>query len=147
MANSPLNFQDIHWLMEILQNIDVGIVVLDRQHKVQLWNNFMEGHSGISPQKAQEKEIFELFPDLHKEWFLRKTDPVFELRTRAFVSWPHHPYLFKFPNYRPITGQSDCMYQNVTIFPIEDTMSRVNNICLIIYDVTDTVLCNLDIKQ
>ena len=60
--------KDIHWLMDILQNIDVGLVVLDRNYEVQLWNAFMEGHSGVSPQLAKGKNLFSLFPDLDETW-------------------------------------------------------------------------------
>lgn len=139
MTKHQLNFQDIHWLMEILQNLDVGLVVLDRDYNVQLWNNFMEGHSGIGPQKAQDKSIFDLFPEVDMNWFKRKTDPVFELRTRAFTSWQQRPYLFQFNNYRPVTGQTKHMLQNTTIFPLEDMTKKVNNICIIVYDVTESV--------
>lgn len=136
MTKNQLKFDDIHWLMEILQNIDVGIVVLDRNYKIQLWNNFMEGHSGLSPQKVQEEVIFNVFPEINEDRFKRKTDPVFELRTRAFTSSLQQPYLFKFKNYRPVTGQTQHMLQDITIFPIEDTNRQVNNICIIINDVT-----------
>ncbi len=42
MSDAPTEF---HWLMEILQTIDVGLVVLDRNYRVKLWNSFMENHS------------------------------------------------------------------------------------------------------
>ncbi len=139
MTNNQLNFHDIHWLMEILQNVDVGLVVLDRDYKIQLWNNFMEGHSGLSPQKVQEEVIFNVFPEIDVNRFKRKTDPVFELRTRAFTSWQQQPYLFKFNNYRPVTGLTQHMLQDITIFPIEDITRQVNNICIIVNDATKSV--------
>lgn len=147
MIKNQLDFQDIHWLMEILQNLDVGLVVLDRDYKVQLWNNFMEGHSGIGPQKAQEKSIFQLFPDIDSNWFKRKTDPVFELHTRAFITWEQRPYLFKFDNYRPVTGQTKYMLQNITIFPLESMTKTVNSICIIVYDVTESAAKQFSQKQ
>lgn len=136
MPKHQLNYQDVHWLMEILQNIDVGLVVLDRDYKVQLWNNFMQGHSGLSPDSVQDKDIFSLFPEIHQDRFKRKCDPVFELRTRAFSTSEQQPYLFKFNNYRPVTGQTQYMLQDITIFPLEDTHRQVNNICIIVKDVT-----------
>ena len=85
MTNEQIHLGDIHWLMEILQNIDVGLVVLDQQYNIQLWNAFMESHSGISPQKARGQNLFQLFPDIPQDWLQRKTEPVFQLRTRAFI--------------------------------------------------------------
>ena len=41
--------QEFHWMMDMLQTVDVGIVVLDRNFTVQVWNGFMESHSGLLP--------------------------------------------------------------------------------------------------
>lgn len=135
---SQIEIHDIHWLMDILQNIDVGLVVLNKQHEIQLWNGFMENYSGISPQKAQGQTLFELFPDINERWLKQKTNPVFQLHTHAFTVWEERPYLFRFKNYRPITGQSDFMYQNISIFPLKNIKQEVDHICMIVYDVTAT---------
>ena len=58
MAANSDGIHDIHWLMDILQNIDVGLVVLDKNYDVQLWNAFMEDHSGLSPQRAKGRNLF-----------------------------------------------------------------------------------------
>ena len=36
---------EFHWMMDMLQTVDVGIVVLDKSFSVQVWNGFMESHS------------------------------------------------------------------------------------------------------
>ena len=41
-----MEIREFHWLMNIVQNLDVGLVVLDKEYKVQVWNGFMESHSG-----------------------------------------------------------------------------------------------------
>jgi hypothetical protein len=53
------------------------------------------------------------------------------------MTWEQRPYLFKFPNYRPITGSEDYMYQNLTLSPLASATGEVENICMMIYDVTD----------
>lgn len=128
---------EMHWLMDMVQTVDVGIVVLDRECKIHIWNGFMESHSGLLPSQVRNKSLFEIFPYISKEWFLRKTRPVFELRTRAFMTWEQRPYLFKFPNYRPITGSEDFMYQNITLSALTSTTGQVEHICMMIYDMTD----------
>ena len=128
---------DIHWLMDILQNIDVGLVVLDGEYRIQLWNGFMESHSGLSPQVAKGENLFQLFPDIPETWFRKKCEPVFQLKTRTFTIWEQRPYLFHFKNYRPITGRATFMYQNTAIIPLESISRTIDHICLIIYDVTD----------
>lgn len=128
---------EFHWMMDMLQNIDVGLVVLDRSNQVQLWNSFMENHSGILAKKAKDNVLFELFPDIPVDWFKHKVDSVFQLKTRVFSIWEQRDYLFKFKNYRPITGTADFMYQNISIIPLTSTNGNVNHICIIVYDVTD----------
>lgn len=147
MTDSNIEFGDIHWLMDILQNIDVGLVVLDRQYNIQLWNGFMESHSGLSPQKAKGENLFELFNEIPKDWFMKKAEPVYQLKTRTFTIWEQRPYLFRFKNYRPITGRASVMYQNTSIIPLESINRSVDHICVIIYDVTDIAVSREDVQS
>jgi diguanylate cyclase (GGDEF)-like protein len=128
---------EFHWLMDMLQTIDVGLVVLDRKYRVQAWNSFMENHSGKPPHQVREKVLFDVFPEISEDWFLRKTKAVFLLQNRTFTTWAQRPYLFRFRNYRPITGTEPYMYQNITISPLISASGSVDHICIIIYDVTD----------
>ncbi|MCP5161976.1 MAG: diguanylate cyclase [Hahellaceae bacterium] len=137
MAQNHVDIKEFHWLMDMLQTIDVGLVVLDRNYHIQVWNSFMENHSGKPPHLVKDKELFSVFPDLSKDWFRHKSETVFLLRNRAFMTWEQRPYLFKFKNYRPITGTEAFMYQNITISPLVSANGEVNHICIIIYDVTD----------
>lgn len=147
MAHPQLNLEDVHRLLDILHNIDVGLVMLDQDYKIQLWNNFMESHSGLGPQKVMGQSIFELFPYIDETWFKQKVAPVFQLRSRAFTAWQQRPYVFRFNNTRPITGRTELMFQNVSFIPLEDATHQVNNICLIVYDVTEVALRELALAQ
>ncbi|MES2823756.1 MAG: diguanylate cyclase [Pseudomonadota bacterium] len=133
-------FEDVHWLMDILQNIDAGLVVMDKNYKIELWNSFMQNHSGISPEDVLNRSIFTVFPELPEAWFKHKAQSVFVLQNATFTTWEQRPYLFRFPHYRPITGSAEHMYQNSTIIPLPDPKGLVEHICLIVYDVTDTAV-------
>ncbi len=132
--------EEFHWLMDVLQSIDVGLVVLNRDYEVELWNSFMQNHSAMRPETVMGKTIFSLFDELPEKWFKRKVQSVFTLHNSAFTTWEQRPYLFRFKNYRPITGMAPYMYQNCTIIPLLGTRGEVEHICLIIYDVTDTAV-------
>ena len=147
MANASTEFAEMHWLMDVLQSIDVGLVILDRDYKIQLWNGFMENHSGLRPDQVHDKPLFESFNDIPETWFRQKAEPVFELKTRTFTIWEQRPYLFKFKNYRPITGRASTMYQNSSIIPLESIDGSVKHICLIIYDVTDIAVNRVELKS
>jgi diguanylate cyclase len=148
-TNTEFNkfFEDVHWLMDILQNIDVGLVVMDRNYNVELWNSFMQNHSGKSPDSVLKHNIFSVFPELSETWFKHKAKSVFVLQNATFTTWEQRPYLFRFPHYRPITGSAEYMYQNSTIIPLADARGVVEHICLIVYDVTDTAINKIAQQQ
>ncbi|MBX9753916.1 MAG: diguanylate cyclase, partial [Pseudomonadaceae bacterium] len=112
-----LDFNEFHRLLAILQSIDVGVVLLDRQYQVKTWNTFMENRSGRLPSEVYQQSIFSIFPELEEDWFRHKVESVVTLGTPAFTIWEQRPYLVRFKNYQPITGQEEFMYQNTTILP------------------------------
>jgi diguanylate cyclase (GGDEF)-like protein len=147
MSLETEQINELHWLMEMLHTIDVGLVVLDRQYKVQIWNGFMENHSGLLPREVKDKELFPLFDEIPKDWFKRKAESVFLLKNKAFTIWEQRPYLFKFQNYRPITGSAEYMYQNTTFIPLLSSTGLVTHLCLLIYDVTDNAINKQELEK
>jgi diguanylate cyclase (GGDEF)-like protein len=135
-----VDLNEFHWLLAIVQSIDVGVVVLDRNYKVEVWNTFMENRSGRLPSEAYEQSFFSLFPEVDEEWFRHKVDGVVTLGTPSFTIWEQRPYLVRFKNYQPVTGQEEFMYQNTTLLPLRATNGEIAHICLIIYDVTNVAL-------
>ncbi|WP_434624098.1 diguanylate cyclase [Pseudomonas sp. Z1-29] len=135
--SESIDLNEFHWLLAIVQSIDVGVVVLDREYRVQVWNTFMENRSGVQPKDAQNRNFFSLFPEIDRPWFSRKVESVATLGTPAFTVWEQRPYLMRFKSYQPITGQEEFMYQNTTLLPLRSPDNRINHICLVIYDVTD----------
>jgi len=137
MAFDSDNVDAFHWLADMIETVEVGLVVLDLDFRVQAWNGFMENHSGITATQIRGQQIFTAFPDIPKAWLTRKVDAVTTLNTRAFTSWEQRPYLFRFRNARPITGTEEFMYQNLTISPLTNSTGKVDKVCLLIYDVTE----------
>ena len=124
----------------IVDRIEVGILVVDREFRIQVWNQFMERHSGLLAEQVLGKNLFDTFPELPKPWLLRKINSVFVLKNFAFTSWEQRPYLFRFAHHRPITGGIDYMQQNSTIMPMQDETGEVNAVCISLFDVTDTAI-------
>lgn len=146
MADDLSAINELHWLIDMVQTIEVGLVVLDRDYNIQLWNGFMENHSGVSPNSIKGKNVFEQFEGLPEKWLKHKMESVFQLNNRAFISWEQRPFVFQFKNYRPITGRADFMYQNVTILPLSSLNGEVTHLSMIVYDVTDVAVNKLQLK-
>jgi len=141
------DIKDFHWIIDMLSSIDVGITAIDRDYSIQTWNNFMHNHSGFSFDQVYGKNIFEIFPEVPQDWFTRKVESVFLLQNQAFSTWKQRPYLFKFKDYRPISGTSEFMYQNVTFIPLVSPDTSVNHVGLNIFDVTDIAVSELNLEK
>ncbi|OFE12079.1 diguanylate cyclase [Pseudohongiella acticola] len=141
------DMDSLHQVMQLLQTLDNGLVLLDADYNVQMWNSFMENHSGIAISDARGKNLFDLFPDLPKTWLRRKIDSAFSLQSRAFCTWEEHPRLFNFKSTRPLTGRSAMMYQNITLIPLTGLNGAINSVCLLVYDVTEIATRKQDLES
>lgn len=147
MSGQIEQLNELHWMMEMLHNIEVGLVVIDRDYTIQIWNGFMENHSGLLPRYVKGKSVFELFDEIPEDWFRRKAESVFLLKNKAFTIWEQRPYVFKFNNYRPITGTAEFMYQNTTFIPLISSTGEVTHLCLLVYDVTDNATHKKELEK
>ncbi len=131
---------DLKLLGFIVERLEVGILAIDPQFRVVLWNRFMETHSGRDLDSMRGQCLFESFPELPERWLRRKIESVFELGNYSFTSWEQRPYLFRFQHNRPITGGVDAMRQNCTFLPLRDASGVVRLVVLTLSDYTDTAL-------
>jgi len=137
---------DFRWLMDVVHNVDVGLVMLDKDYNITLWNSFMQNHSNQVAEDVIGSNLFKVFAEVDEIWFRRKADSVYLLKNSAFTTWEQRPYLFKFENYRPITGKAEFMYQNSTFIPIQSLTGETDGICLIVYDVTEQAINNIELE-
>ena len=84
-AHNINEIDELHWTLGLIQNLEVGLVVVDRAGSIKLWNGFMENHSGVAAQKVAGGEIFKKFPELPARWLQQKLESVFLLRNPAYV--------------------------------------------------------------
>ncbi len=137
----------MHWQHDLLSSIEVGIVVMDKDFQIEVWNQFMENHADLRPSEVMGKSLFSLFPEIEENWLRSKAEPVFNLRTPVFIIWEQRPYLFQFGTNRPITSDATYMFQNVTMFPLASPTGEVSKLCMLVYDVTDQALGKLRVER
>src|SRR5262245_44483119 len=102
----------------VASRIEVGILAVDLEMKVVVWNRFLEAHSGKEAAEVVGRSLFESFPELPRAWLERKIKSVAVLKNFSFTSWRQRPYLFRFRHHRPITGGIDVMRQDCTFLPV-----------------------------
>nr|WP_086937947.1 PAS domain-containing protein [Thaumasiovibrio occultus] len=140
MQEMPIDFMQLQWVVDIVQNIDAGIIVVNKEGEIHMWNGFMTHQTGKQASEVLHRSLYEVFPEIDREWFDAKARPVFSLGCRSFITWQQRPYLFRCRNVRPITQQAEHMYQNVTLAPIKGTTGKIEHMSLFIQDVTNEAI-------
>jgi len=134
-------------LQAVLQNINLGVLLLDCECRVVFWNDFMVLNSGKDGAEVRGQLLYEAFPELPRLWLQKKVDAVFALQNLAFTSWQQRPHLFNFSGSRPITGQAAAMYQNCTFSPVLDAGGSVKYVCLTVADASETASQHLQLER
>lgn len=140
-------FRDLHWLLDIIQSTDIGIVVLDKDFNVEIFNRFMQVHSDISAEEIIGRSIFDIFPYLDDEWFIRRVSSVFELGIPIYTTFKQRDSVFEFPLKLPIHHANDHMFQNTTFVPLRSSSDQVEKVGVIIYDETDMAINQAKLEQ
>ncbi|MDR9826061.1 diguanylate cyclase [Vibrio sp. FNV 38] len=138
MSGITLDIKEFHWMTQILDTMDSGLVVLDLDNNVMVWNNFMQSYSGISTQSILGKNLFDGYANLPKAWLEAKIANATILETRCFSSWENRPYLFAFKNFSPASHGSQHMYQDVVFTPLKSLCGGVSHIAIQVNDVSET---------
>lgn len=120
----------------ISDKLNTGIVLIDLNLNIVVWNRFLEVNAHKSPEQVIGHSILSIFPELPQRWFERKIAGVVQLNSPSFCSWEQRHHLFELPHTRPITTGSKFMAQNCTFIPIENK-GIVEYIGILIEDVTD----------
>ncbi|AVW99092.1 diguanylate cyclase [Vibrio vulnificus] len=146
-SDLTLNIADFHWVTQILDTMDSGLVVIDRSYNVCVWNSFMQSYSGVMSQTILGKNLFEFFSDLPRTWLETKVNTAAILETRSFSSWENRPYLFKFHNFSPVSNGSTYMYQDIVITPLRSLCGDVSHVAIQINDVSEIARSKTHLKE
>ena len=146
MSSNATELEELHWMTGMLSAINVGLVVIDSDYKITIWNTFMENHSGLRSSQTVGHVIFELFSEISESWFKQKVNSVMALKNNSFSTWEQRPYLFKFSNFHPITGSVEVMYQNITFIPLPSLDGSVNKVGIVVYDATDIAVGTMELE-
>ncbi len=137
----------INLIEQTFLQVNIGILVIDKNYIVTLCNYFMADHCQKKTEDIVGKHLFTLYPTLPQKWLQRRIDSIFLLKNSSFISWEQRPSLFDIPCSRPITGTNEKMIQNCTLFPIIGDNNQVSHICISITDATATAVTQIRLKD
>jgi diguanylate cyclase (GGDEF)-like protein len=121
----------------LVDRMNVGIVTVSGDGTVLQWNRFLHAHTRLAPDEVIGRNLYERFPELPRVWLERKLRSVVLLKNFAFTSWRQRPYLFRFDDHRPLTGDSEPMRQDCAFIPLVHD-GNVRAVTIVIIDATDT---------
>ena len=147
MSDISVSIADFHWGLQVMDTIDVGLVVVDRDYNVCLWNSFMQNYSGIRSEHIMERNLFEVCPNLPDVWLKAKLQACANLNTRGFSNWEDRPYVFEFKNYSPVSHGLTTMYQNIVITPLKALTGDVSHLCIMVQDVSDIAKSKIHLRE
>ncbi|MGF1703925.1 diguanylate cyclase [Photobacterium makurazakiensis] len=145
--NNPITLSDFHLTMQVIDNIDAGVVILDHEYSVLAWNTFMQAYSGVSADQIMGKNLFDVIEHLPIDWLKNKIASAFKLRTRSFSCWEDRASIFNFTNFSPITGGESVMYQNMTLTPLKSLNGDYSHMCLTVTDVSDIAKSKMHLRE
>ena len=131
-AETTVDFPDI-----VANMTSVGLVAVDRRFTVIVWNRFMELHSNMRADSVVGKNLFDVFPELNRNWLEKKIKSCMLLKNTSFTSWRQRPYFVHFRASASFSSELGCMYQDSSIFPIKDRQGHVLGACIAIHDMTE----------
>lgn len=121
----------------VAEQLDTGILILDRDDTIIYRNRFMASHSRAGSGATVGQNLFDAFPELPMALLKRKLALVRKLGTPAFTSWRERPEPFALAHGRTFTGGDGRMKQNLSILPIADAAGEFRYACIAAYDVSE----------
>src|SRR5689334_4882453 len=85
----------------IIQNSDFGLLVIDRDERVVVWNRWVAVHSGISEADAMGRDLVELWPGIEGTRAHRAIREALQHGRAGFISHAFNPMPFPL---RMLTG-------------------------------------------
>jgi signal transduction histidine kinase len=116
----------------LLNQVPLGICVLQNDYRVVFWNQYLEEWTHISPDRIVGHAIHEFFPHFKSTRYTSRLDSVFQGGLPTVLSSQLHPHLIPAPLH---TGEN--RIQHTTITAVPTATAEVFYAMLSIQDVTD----------
>ena len=127
---------------KILNNIETGVLVVNRQLEIAFWNRWLAFHTGISQEVAVGNNLTGLFPEFSFELLTQKINIALKLGTPTFIDGKISGYVLPIEQYKVTKSIFPHMRQDGTISPINE-----DQVSIVIRDVTPLLEARYTIDQ
>jgi diguanylate cyclase len=137
----------INNICQIFDTVNIGLVVLDSDLRVQHWNRWMMQNSDIPAEGIVGTALFDHFPTLNTVRFIRNCKSVLSFGNFSFFSQLLHKYLFPFKPVGSFDTRFQYMQQSCTMGPLRNEENTITSIFLIVQDVTELAANELKLME
>ncbi|MGD9807926.1 MAG: diguanylate cyclase [Deferribacterales bacterium] len=132
---------------QVLDSINIGIVMLDTDLNITDWNNWMYIYSDKSAEEVMGKNIYDVYPELNRNCFVRGCKSVLSFGNLVFLSSKLHKYLFPFQLAGSYSTLFEHMQQSCYLIPIKNESGKVEGIMINIHDVTENAVLEKHLRE
>ncbi len=125
---------------QIFDNINLGLVTLDKDLNVTGWNEWMALNCRIDAKEILGKPLFDYFPTINYPGFHRNLQSVLRFGNLVFFSQKLHSYLFPIPLPSSFSGKFQYMQQRCSMGPLRDIDNKscpIEGVYIVVDDVTE----------
>lgn len=102
----------------ILDQLPLGVCIIDRKRRVHFWNRQLERWTGLTAAEAMEVDLDVRYPNLKNVAFASRIDQVFSQKTPAVYSSVFHRHFIPIPLAN--VPREPLMVQETHIYPLLD---------------------------
>jgi hypothetical protein len=127
-------------LNQILDTLDLGLVILDREFRVRYWNRWLASHSDIASRKIKGSSIFGFFPNLDNKKFQRNFKAVITFGNHYFFPQKLYGYIFPFKPESSFVSEINYMQQSCIMGPLRNKEKKIEYVYISVKDVTEAYI-------
>jgi len=132
---------------QIIESINIGIVIIDKEFRVIEWNKWMAEYSNNTFEDVMGKNIYDIYPELDKNFFNRGCKSVFTFGNMVYLSAKLHNFLFPFTIQGSNSELFTHMQQSCYLIPIRNIAGEVDQIMINIHDETENAVLEKHLKE
>lgn len=128
------------WSAALVDQIGIGVIILDMGLRIQYWNPFISHCTGKPLEQVHLQLLTHIFPEADTPIFSQMVTQAREHGQHVYTHWRDNPYLIQLPH-KPLRDSGELMLQNTLLFPFHGAEGE-QCLALLVYEITELAHSN-----